>query len=124
MDSIFLSIINGGICILGDYLVDINHESQIAKAIFDNVTHATIGLLSAIILILQSNHRIIRTERYLLIAMSVLVSSLIDIDHFIMAKSLKLSVIFIHLFMNQTKISNNFFKSMHAYSLRFSMRLV
>lgn len=95
MYSLFLSIINGGICILGDYLVDINHESLTVKAIFDNVTHTTVGFLSAIILILQSNYRIIRTEQCFLIVMSVLVSSLIDIDHFIIAKSLKLSVIFL-----------------------------
>lgn len=94
--SLFLSVINGGVCILGDYLVDINHGSQMAKAIFDNITHATIGFLSAIILILQTNHRIIRSERYLLIAVSVLLSSLIDIDHFIIARSMKLSVIPIH----------------------------
>lgn len=94
MDSIFLSIINGGVCMLGDYLVEINQGSQIAKAIVDNITHATIGFLSAIILILQTNHRIIWTERCFLIAMSVLLSSLIDIDHFIIAKSLKLSVNF------------------------------
>lgn len=79
---------------LGDYLVDINHESLTAKAIFDNITHATIGLFCAIILILRSNHRIIRTEQCALIVVSVLVSSLIDIDHFIIAKSLKLTVKF------------------------------
>lgn len=81
---------------LGDYLVDINHESLTAKAIFDNITHATIGLFCAIILILCSNHRIIRTEQCALIVVSVLVSSLIDIDHFIIAKSLKLTVNFIY----------------------------
>lgn len=90
--TLFLSIINGGICIFGDYLVDINHESLIAKAIFDNVTHAAIGFFSAIILILASNHRVIRTEQYLLVFVNVVVSSLIDVDHFIVAKSLKLSV--------------------------------
>lgn len=90
--SLFLSLINGGICIFGDYLVDINHESLIAKAFFDNVTHAAIGLFSAMVLILESNHRIMRTEQFFLIGMNVAVSSLIDIDHFIVAKSLKLSV--------------------------------
>lgn len=103
--SLLLSIINGGVCILGDYLVDINHHSSlIATAIFDNVTHATIGFLSAIILILQSNHRINRTEQYFLIAMDVLVSSLIDIDHFIIAKSLKLTVILIQFFIKHKRI--------------------
>lgn len=63
------------------------------RAILDNVTHATIGFLSAIILISETNHRIIQTERCFLIVVNVLVSSLIDVDHFIVAKSWKLSVI-------------------------------
>lgn len=91
--SLFLSIINVGICILGDYLVDINHESLIARAIFDNGTHAAIGLLSGLILIFESNSRLIQTEQCFLICVSVVVSSFIDIDHFIVARSLKLSVI-------------------------------
>lgn len=90
-NSLVLSILNGGICMLGDYLGK-NQGSIITKAIFDNVTHATIGFFSAIILILESNHRIARTERCYLIFVSVFVSSLIDIDHFIVAKSLKLTV--------------------------------
>lgn len=93
-NSLALTAFNGGICILGDYLVDVNQESQIRKAICDNATHAIVGFFSAIVLILETNHRATGIERIILIAMSVLVSSLIDIDHFLVAKSMQLSVFF------------------------------
>lgn len=96
-NSLALTAINGCICILGDYLVDVNQESQIRKAICDNATHAIVGFFSAIVLILETNHRATGIERIVLVAMSVLVSSFIDIDHFLVAKSMKLSVIYFSL---------------------------
>lgn len=98
--SLVLTAINGGICLLGDYLVYINPESQIRKAIFDNVTHAIVGLFSAIVFILETNHRAAGIERIALVVMSVFVSSLIDIDHFLVAKSMQLTVILGFLFSN------------------------
>lgn len=92
-NALALTALNGGICILGDYLVDVNQESQIRKAICDNVTHAMVGFFCAIVLILEINQRIGGYERIGLIVISVLVSSLIDIDHFLVARSMRLSVI-------------------------------
>lgn len=88
-----LTISNGGICLLGDYMVKLNQQSQIRKAICDNVTHALVGLLSAWIMILKINQRLPGIERISIILLGVLVSSFIDIDHFLVAKSMKLSVI-------------------------------
>lgn len=90
--SLMLTALNGGICVLGDYLVNVNQESQIRKAIFDNGTHAIVGLFSAIVFILETNHRAAGNERIGLVVMSVFVSSFIDIDHFLVAKSMQLTV--------------------------------
>lgn len=86
-----LTILLGFICYLGDRLVE-NHSSGIEKAIFDSSTHAIVGLLSSIIIVLQIRQNVDVSEKCLLIFTCFLLSSLIDIDHFIEAKSLKLSV--------------------------------
>lgn len=93
LPSLILTALNGSVCILGDYLVEINQESQLFKAIFDNVTHTAVGLFSVFIMISEINHRVSGVERFWLIVIGVLVSSFIDLDHFIVARSLKLSVI-------------------------------
>lgn len=90
--NLILTILNGCICILGDSLVDINHELPILKAICDNLTHATIGTLSASILVRETYQHIDGIERITLIILCTLLSSFIDLDHFVVAKSLKLSV--------------------------------
>ncbi|XP_055325218.1 transmembrane protein 267 [Sitodiplosis mosellana] len=90
-NSLALTALNGGICLLGDYLVDVNQESQIRKAICDNATHAIVGFFGGIVLILETNHRAAGIEQIALVVMSVLVSSFIDIDHFLVAKSMQLS---------------------------------
>lgn len=91
-NRLILPILNAFICILGDHLVESNGESQLLKAICDNLTHATIGLICGLIIITEANHRIVGIERICLIGMCVVISSLIDVDHFVVAKSLKLSV--------------------------------
>lgn len=96
-NSLILSALNGSVCILGDYLVEINQESQLLKAICDNVTHSAVGFLSIFIMISEINHRVSGIERFWLIAIGVLVSSFIDLDHFIVARSLTLSVICINI---------------------------
>lgn len=91
--SIILPILNGGICVLGDQLVSWNSNSHLLKAICDNAAHAFIGLLSALTILLEIKRRLTWTEKVSLVIMSVLVSSLIDLDHFVAAKSLSLTVI-------------------------------
>lgn len=80
------------VCIFGDWLVGLNSNSSIAKAIFDNVTHACVGLLTASLLFIQLDRRISSAERNAAIIVCCLVSSLIDVDHFIAARSWKLTV--------------------------------
>lgn len=97
-NSLLLTILNGSICMFGDYLVDVNQNLPIFKAICDNLTHAIIGLISAFIVVLDTSHRTVGNERIMLIGLSFLISSFIDLDHFVVARSMKLSVILEHLF--------------------------
>lgn len=90
---------------VGDFLVEYNNDAPLVKAIYDNATHTTAGLLSALVMILQTNHRIFGFERVALIGMCTVLSSLIDVDHFITAKSLKLSVIFSNYYKTTDLIS-------------------
>lgn len=93
-NRLILTILNACICIFGDTLVQWNDESQLIKALCDNITHATIGCISAVIIISETDNRTVGiVEQIGLIGLSVIVSSLIDVDHFIVAKSIKLSVI-------------------------------
>lgn len=80
------------VCIVGDWLVERNSNSSITKAILDNVTHACVGLLTGLLLFVQVERRISSAEKYAAIIVCCLVSSLIDIDHFIAARSWKLKV--------------------------------
>lgn len=88
---LFFSVLNGAICVFGDELVKYNANSLIIRAICDNLTHALCGLLSAIIITLDENKRINWTERLSLIGFCAAISSFIDLDHFLAAKSIKLS---------------------------------
>lgn len=92
-NRLILTILNACICIFGDTLVQWNDEPQLIKALCDNITHATIGCISAVIIISETDNRTVGIEKIGLIGLSVIVSSLIDVDHFIVAKSIKLSVI-------------------------------
>lgn len=89
---LFLTILNGGICILGDYLVDVNQKSPILMAIYDNLTHAIVGYLGTFVIIFSTVHRTNAIERIYLVGLGTLLSSLIDIDHFIVGRTFKLSV--------------------------------
>lgn len=89
---IFLTALLAIVCVCGDWLVGLNSNSPIAKAIFDNATHAGVGLLTAAILFIQLERRISSAERNAAIIVCCLVSSIIDIDHFIAARSWKLTV--------------------------------
>lgn len=80
-----LSLIIAVACVVGDKIVQSMSE-PLSKALVDNLTHAIVGLLSAIIVFTDQWDKI-----YLSIA-CLLMSSFIDADHFIAAKSLKLSV--------------------------------
>lgn len=74
-------------CVVGDKKLQ-SISNSLTKAFLDNAIHGFVGFFSAIIAFTDHSDKI-----YLAIA-CMMVSSLIDVDHFITAKSLKLSVIF------------------------------
>lgn len=89
---IVLTTLLAVVCFVGDRLVEYQSDSALGKAICDSLTHATVGLLSATILVLQLMQHIHMNEKLLLILICCLLSSLIDVDHFIAARSLRLAV--------------------------------
>lgn len=89
---ILFTILNGIVCLLGDELVRWNANSLLSRAICDNVTHALNGMLCAVIITLRANVQLSSNARFILILCGALVSSCIDLDHFIMARSLTLQV--------------------------------
>lgn len=72
-------------CVVGDKKVQSMSE-PLTKALIDNSTHAIIGLLSAIIVLID------HWDSIYLAVVCMTVSSFIDLDHFLTAKSFKLSV--------------------------------
>lgn len=72
-------------CVVGDNRLKATTK-PVVKAAFDNVTHGIVGLLSALIVTGA------QADKLYLAVGCMMMSSLIDADHFIAAKSLKLSV--------------------------------
>ena len=72
-------------CVVGDKKVQSMSE-PFTKALIDNSTHAIIGLLSAIIVLID------QWDSIYFAVVCMMVSSFIDLDHFLAAKSYKLSV--------------------------------
>ncbi|CAG9854602.1 unnamed protein product [Phyllotreta striolata] len=76
--------------IVGDYVVAYS-KLHVFQALFDNATHFTIGGLCWFIVCLHSNSRGVGSTRKIVeIACCSLLSSLIDVDHFVEAKSISL----------------------------------
>lgn len=86
------TILIGSTCLLGDYLLNKNNNHHIIKSLTDNLTHSLIGLFCAIIIVNYYQNICCRIESLLLVLTSFLLSSIIDADHFIEAKSLSLIV--------------------------------
>ena len=90
---LILEILLVGVCLVGDQLLT-DLEDGLLKALSDNITHILIGVLSWFIIIynvktvLSEN---LQTSLAQCVAAAA-ISSLIDIDHFIMAKSIHLEV--------------------------------
>lgn len=86
----YLTLLLAIVAITGDYIVS-HSRLHIFQAIFDNVTHCVIGGLSwFLVCIICKRYNSYQT--LLEVAVCALVSSLIDIDHFIVAKSIYLKV--------------------------------
>lgn len=78
-------------CLLGDNFVELTQHPML-KALADNATHAAIGALSGIAFAVQFYERTSHFFGWFLIFVCFVCSSLIDVDHFIAARSWSLEV--------------------------------
>ena len=93
IDLIVLECFLLSVCLIGDHILFTCQDSVI-KAVSDNITHASVGFISWIIIIYSSSMSIIsnvKTNCSWILAAGLL-SSLIDLDHFVAAHSLHLDV--------------------------------
>lgn len=86
----YCTILIGLVAIIGDFLVS-NSNTHISKAIFDNSTHSVIGGLTWFIVVLKIKNQNAH-KRLFEVFLCSLIASLIDLDHFFMAKSIRLKV--------------------------------
>lgn len=80
------------ICLVGDKLLQIIQKPPLLKAAVDNVAHALIGLIATEIVVHQFRDQLGRNELWLLIGFGFGLSSWIDLDHFIEARSFHIHV--------------------------------
>lgn len=73
-------------CLIGDKRLHSIKQTPLIRAVADNMTHGLIGLFTSAIVFIESWDKI-----YFAVVCMIL-SSAIDVDHFIAAKSLRLSV--------------------------------
>ncbi|KAL5286860.1 C5orf28 family protein [Megaselia abdita] len=73
-------------CLLGDNFVELT-EHPVLRALVDNGTHAVIGAITGIAFVIQFYDKITNCFGWSLILLCFLTSSLIDLDHFIQARS-------------------------------------
>lgn len=88
----FLTLLLATTCIVGDHVLLLS-EADLKKALVDNITHALIAVLSWLIIVFKCHLRssmVINSIVELLLC--GVTASIIDIDHFIMTRSLKLKV--------------------------------
>lgn len=88
--NIYLTILLGLVAVIGDYLVA-HSNLHLFQAIFDNATHAVIGGLTWFFY--RHNYKnYLAIDTIKEIALCTLLSSCIDLDHFIAAHSIHLKV--------------------------------
>lgn len=81
-------------CFLGDFGLQQANNEHLIKALIDNTTHQLIGLLSTLLIILNlrsSTIHLTTIELLLLSCFGTLIAGVIDVDHFIEARSMSLS---------------------------------
>lgn len=78
-------------CLVGDYLVE-HSNIRIHKALFDNTTHAAIAGISWLIVCFRFKYSSALSIFSEVLGCAAL-ASMIDIDHFIVAKSMQIKVI-------------------------------
>ncbi|KAK9884916.1 hypothetical protein WA026_009153 [Henosepilachna vigintioctopunctata] len=78
------------VSLLGDHLVSRNHEKHAFKAIVDNSTHFLIGGISWLIVCINTTFVLNHSGCLFQILLCGVIASIIDVDHFLSAKSLSL----------------------------------
>lgn len=78
-------------CLLGDNFVELT-DHPVLRALVDNGTHAVIGAITGIAFVIQFYDKMTNCLGWCLILLCFLTSSLIDLDHFIQARSWNLEV--------------------------------
>ncbi|XP_050075591.1 transmembrane protein 267 [Anopheles maculipalpis] len=78
------------VCIFGDKVTETVQKPALLRACIDNATHATIGCIAAEILLHSLKYHTKNQEYWFLLLIATVVSSLIDLDHFIEARSFRL----------------------------------
>ncbi|XP_064214056.1 transmembrane protein 267 [Tribolium castaneum] len=86
----YITILLALVSITGDYIVS-HTKLHLFQALFDNATHATIGALSWLYICINCKNRS-HTQTLIEIGLCAGIASLIDIDHFISARSVHLKV--------------------------------
>lgn len=81
------------VSLLGDHLVSRIHQKHAVKAICDNSTHFLIGGISWLIVCINTSFLQNHTQCLLEILLCAFIAAVIDVDHFISAKSLSLKVL-------------------------------
>ncbi|XP_057341162.1 transmembrane protein 267 [Microplitis mediator] len=83
--KVIVCLLLGVISITGDKLVEYNEKNHLLRAIIDNLTHGCVAGLSWAFIVLLLNESIVKNIISILLCASM--SSFIDVDHFIEAKS-------------------------------------
>ena len=84
--NVTLSAVIVATCYVGDKKLHAVNEKQIVRAIFDNLTHGLVGLFTCAIAFMDN------WDKMYMAVICMVISSAIDLDHFIAAKSFRLSV--------------------------------
>lgn len=94
--QILRCLLLGLTAVLGDRLVQMNQHDDVKKALGDNVTHAAIGFITWINVYYNLGKGAFPSGRVLAqCILCALISSAIDVDHFISARSFHLKVFFL-----------------------------
>ena len=64
-------------CLIGDKFLKMSEKPQIFRAVFDNLAHGLIGFGSYLIIIAEN------PDNFYIALICLIISSLIDVDHFI-----------------------------------------
>lgn len=87
-----LTISLASLCFAGDHILKISNKN-VVRAIVDSCTHSLVSIVSWLIVLLKChNHSSMIKNSVFEIFLSGIFASVIDVDHFILARSINLKV--------------------------------